>query len=53
MISETNRGKESAQDPKENGPHVSSFIHSAHHLEWLGSDSGWITGNPEVVGSSF
>jgi hypothetical protein len=21
----------------------------AHELEWLGSDSGWIAGNPEVI----
>jgi hypothetical protein len=24
---------------------------SAHHLEWLGSDSGWMTSNPEVITS--
>ena len=24
---------------------------SAHHLEWLGSDSGWMTSNPEVISS--
>jgi hypothetical protein len=25
--------------------------HGAHHLEWLGSDSGWMTSNPEVISS--
>jgi len=25
--------------------------HSAHHREWLGSDSGWMTSNPEVISS--
>jgi hypothetical protein len=25
--------------------------HSAHNLKWLGSDSGWMTSNPEVISS--